>query len=309
MKKNNRSTDLKKITVTVGIPAYNEEENIGNLIKSLLSQKQKSFKLKEIVVISDCSTDKTDEIVKSFKDKKIKLHRNKKRAGQAISQNKLKRYCKTEVVVLLNADILPKNEDFLENLVSPIIENKTVGIVCPRAEVLTAKNFFERVINISVEMKNNMFESWNDGNNLFTCKGTARAIRKDLLQKLVLPKLIAEDAYTYLYCIKSKSSYKYNPKAVIYYRSPNNFKDHQRQSLRFLNNKGELLNYFSQNTINKEFSLPKKILFKNLLTSSINHPIDMFSYFIISILVKIIPGPIPTAIWNPAKSTKSFKII
>ena len=49
----------KKLTVTIGIPAYNEEANVRNLLVSLLAQKETNFKLQEIIVVSDGSTDKT----------------------------------------------------------------------------------------------------------------------------------------------------------------------------------------------------------------------------------------------------------
>jgi len=53
----------KLITVSIGIPAYNEEANIGKLLSSLIKQKEAGFIIKEIIVVSDQSTDKTDEIV------------------------------------------------------------------------------------------------------------------------------------------------------------------------------------------------------------------------------------------------------
>jgi len=52
--------------ITIGIPAYNEEKNIGNLLNDILNQKLEHNILEKILVISDNSTDKTDEIVSSF---------------------------------------------------------------------------------------------------------------------------------------------------------------------------------------------------------------------------------------------------
>ena len=66
---------MKKLTVTIGIPAYNEEKNIGRLLKSLSNQKGDDFTLNEIVVLSDGSTDMTNEIVHSQSklNRKVKL--------------------------------------------------------------------------------------------------------------------------------------------------------------------------------------------------------------------------------------------
>ena len=58
----------KKLTVTIGIPAYNEEKNIGRLLRALLRQKTNGLSIKKIIVISDASTDKTSQIVRGFKE-------------------------------------------------------------------------------------------------------------------------------------------------------------------------------------------------------------------------------------------------
>ena len=50
---------VKKQTVTIGIPAYNEEQNIGVLLSKLLAQKQIHYKLKEILIYLDGSIDHT----------------------------------------------------------------------------------------------------------------------------------------------------------------------------------------------------------------------------------------------------------
>ena len=52
--------------VSVGIMAFNEEKNMGRLLKALLSQELKKVRIEEIIVVSDGSTDKTNEIVKEL---------------------------------------------------------------------------------------------------------------------------------------------------------------------------------------------------------------------------------------------------
>ena len=49
----------KKLTVSVGIPAYDEEANIKSLLEAILQQRQENFILKSIIVVSDGSTDRT----------------------------------------------------------------------------------------------------------------------------------------------------------------------------------------------------------------------------------------------------------
>ena len=69
-------------TLTIGIAAYNEEANIDALLDSLLAQKT-TIPINEILVVSDASTDKTDEIVLSYKHRgPIRLIRLPERSGQ-----------------------------------------------------------------------------------------------------------------------------------------------------------------------------------------------------------------------------------
>src|SRR5260221_14535412 len=110
---------MKKITVSVGIPAYNEEANIKNLLTSLLIQKRENFTLREIIIISDCSSDNTDSEVKRVKSKLVTLIRNPKRMGLAFGQNKIVKLFKGEILILLNADILISPTNFLDLLSKP----------------------------------------------------------------------------------------------------------------------------------------------------------------------------------------------
>ena len=61
-------TKFKKPTLSIGIPAFNEEANIYFLLKDLLSQKMDQFNLERIIVNSDGSTDDTIEQVKRIKN-------------------------------------------------------------------------------------------------------------------------------------------------------------------------------------------------------------------------------------------------
>ena len=66
----------RSLRLSVGIPAYNEEANIGRLLKALLNQElPRWLKLEEIVVVASGCTDRTEDIVRSFEeqDERVKL--------------------------------------------------------------------------------------------------------------------------------------------------------------------------------------------------------------------------------------------
>ncbi len=70
--------------VSVIILAYNTEEYVAQAIDSALRQTQENI---EVIVVDDCSTDKTLEIVKSFSDRRVKVIANQQNQGQNFCTN------------------------------------------------------------------------------------------------------------------------------------------------------------------------------------------------------------------------------
>ena len=70
--------------ISVILNVYNGEKYINKCIDSVINQTYKNI---EILVINDGSTDNTVNIVKKYKDKRIKLINNKKNLGLALSRN------------------------------------------------------------------------------------------------------------------------------------------------------------------------------------------------------------------------------
>jgi poly-beta-1,6-N-acetyl-D-glucosamine synthase len=69
--------------LSVLIAAYNEEAAIAEKIEQTLALEYPKERL-EILVLSDCSTDKTDEIVKSYPDSRVRLVRMAERRGGGV---------------------------------------------------------------------------------------------------------------------------------------------------------------------------------------------------------------------------------
>src|ERR1700722_6202075 len=140
---------MKEITVTIGIPAYNEEQNIENVLLSLMQQKSNTISLQEIIVNSDSSSDKTETIVKRLKKKYpvITLIENKNRKGKYFRVNQLFHSSKSEILVVLDADIALKGEDFLETLVTSLVADKKAVMTAAHVELIRPKGFFAKVIH------------------------------------------------------------------------------------------------------------------------------------------------------------------
>ena len=88
--------------VTVIIAAYNEERDIAQKLENTLGLDYPKEKL-EILVTSDCSTDRTDEIVRSFADRGVRLHRQEERHGKTAAQNAAVEKANGEVLLFSDA--------------------------------------------------------------------------------------------------------------------------------------------------------------------------------------------------------------
>ncbi|MEX2262803.1 MAG: glycosyltransferase family 2 protein [Bryobacteraceae bacterium] len=88
--------------LTVLISAYNEEATIGEKIGQTLSLEYPHDKL-EVLVVSDGSSDQTDEIVKSCPDPRVQLLRIEERLGKTHAQNEGVKLSTGEIIVFSDA--------------------------------------------------------------------------------------------------------------------------------------------------------------------------------------------------------------
>ena len=89
--------------VSVLMTAYNREKYIAEAIESVLASTYTNF---ELIIVDDCSKDKTVEIAKgySLKDKRIKLYVNEKNLDQFPNRNKAAGYAKGKYIKYCDSD-------------------------------------------------------------------------------------------------------------------------------------------------------------------------------------------------------------
>lgn len=89
--------------VSVITPVYNTEKYIEETINSVLNQTYQKF---ECILVDDCSSDKSAEIIKKIaeKDSRVKYFKNEKNSGAAVSRNRALKEAKGQYVAFLDAD-------------------------------------------------------------------------------------------------------------------------------------------------------------------------------------------------------------
>lgn len=89
--------------VSVIMPSWNTGKFIAESIQSVIDQTYKNW---ELLIVDDCSTDNTDQVVASFNDDRIRYLKNKKNSGAALTRNKAIREARGEWIAFLDSDDL-----------------------------------------------------------------------------------------------------------------------------------------------------------------------------------------------------------
>jgi len=87
--------------VSIIMPSYNTAKFIKETVDSVLQQTYQNW---ELIIVDDCSSDNTDEIVATFVDSRIKYIKNEKNSGAAISRNKALKEAKGKWIAFLDSD-------------------------------------------------------------------------------------------------------------------------------------------------------------------------------------------------------------
>lgn len=191
--------------VTILIAAYNEEDSIGATIKNKLELDYPKDKL-EIIVISDSSSDRTDEIVKQYESQGVKLLRQKPRAGKTSALNMAVPHAKDEILVFSDANSIWAQDalsKLLRNFSDPkvgyvtgkmIYTNKDGTIIGDGCSAyMKYENFLRKV-----ETKAGSVVGVDGGIDAVS-KSLYQSMNSDQLPDFILPLKVVEQGYRVVY--------------------------------------------------------------------------------------------------------------
>lgn len=116
-------------SVSVVIAAHNEERDLAAKLENTLALDYPKSHL-EIIVTSDCSTDRTDEIARSFSPRGVRLHRQEERFGKTAAQNAAVTQARGEIIVFSDATTHYRPD--VLRLMMPAFADPGVGCVTGR---------------------------------------------------------------------------------------------------------------------------------------------------------------------------------
>jgi|SRR3989344_714655 len=175
------SPSIKK-TVTIIIPAYNEEKSIASTINSAVSLNYSKENL-EIIVIDDGSKDKTYEIAREFisdKNQKVRVF-TKPNGGKGSALNLGIKKAGGEIIVTMDADTIV-HPDSLKKMIGYFYDKEIVS-VSPSMGIHNPKGILRRVQQIEYYMGVFLRKSFASMNAIHITPGAFSAYRKSFFEK------------------------------------------------------------------------------------------------------------------------------
>jgi glycosyltransferase involved in cell wall biosynthesis len=217
---------MKKTTLTIGIPAFNEELNIETFLRSLFDQTLKNIDLKEVLVYSDASSDKTDTIIQKLSKTfpLITLIQGKSRKGKYFRVNELFKKNTSDVLIILDADIALARKDFLEIMITTLVADKKAVMLAGHVELIRPSGFVPKIIHTSFVLGDFMRLSVPGYDIAENFHGAATAYKKDFLKNITIPTNLS-DPHLYIYLSAKKiNGFRYSTDAIILQNPPTTIK-------------------------------------------------------------------------------------
>ena len=231
-KKKIKNSNKYEPTVTLMIVAHNEENVILKKLDTSLKLDYPSEKI-EIIIASDNSTDKTNQIVELFIEshpsRNIKLFKVKERKGKTNAQNEAQKIVSSEILVMTDANsILDINsiKEIVKDFYDDTIVYVTGKLEYVNSNLNSTSSSENSYWNIDLEMRK--IES--DIQTITAGNGALYAVRnKDYFD---IPLIHCHDSYFPQYFALKSKRCVFNEKAIAYEKAGENNEDEYKRKVR-----------------------------------------------------------------------------
>jgi cellulose synthase/poly-beta-1,6-N-acetylglucosamine synthase-like glycosyltransferase len=212
------------IKCSIGITAHNEEANIAQILRAMLTQRLHAVEITDIIVVASGCTDRTIEIVQDFmaQEPRIQLHIQEKREGKTSAINIFLSHAREEVCVLESGDTVP-HEDAIENMVR-MFADPAVGMTgAHKVPVNTPDHIVGFLSHLRLKMEHQLCLE-------IPRLGELIAFRK--VFDIIPPDVAMDEAFVEALVIRRGLQVRYAPDAVVFNMGPETVQDFIRQRRR-----------------------------------------------------------------------------
>jgi cellulose synthase/poly-beta-1,6-N-acetylglucosamine synthase-like glycosyltransferase len=222
--------DACEPAVTLVISAYNEERVIGQKLENSLALDYPAGQL-QVIVVSDCSSDATDEIVRGWAARNVELLRMGERSGKTLGLNQALERARGEIVVFSDANAMYR-ADALRRLVRNFADPQ-VGAVVGESGYSDAQEQSERSEGLYWRYETAIKRLESSVGSTVGGDGAIYAVRRRLYVPMRADAL--SDFVNPLQIVRSGHRCIYEPEALSFERAGNTFEKEFRRKVRIVN--------------------------------------------------------------------------
>lgn len=174
-------------SVTLLIAAYNEGEVLKEKLENSIALDYPKD-LFEIVVVSDGSTDDTDDIARTFKDRGVRLIINPVNSGKATALNNGMKNIQSDIVVMSDANVMYQR-DAIRQLVHHFAD-PDIGAVSGKVVLLNDGLSYADAENTYYLVEHKIQQLESNTGNLIGADGAMYALRRELFRPLLKDTLL-----------------------------------------------------------------------------------------------------------------------
>ena len=299
----------KTISVTIAIPAFNEQENITHILSCILESKLSKNIHSNIIVISDGSTDDTTKLVSNIAliHKNVQLISHKKRLGKVNRLNEIYVQNSSDYLIVLDADILPVGNHFIMDLINEMESNPSLTMCAAHQIPTKTKGLNAESIYAAYKVWDDARLAVPDQNHIQNFYGAATIYRKKFVSHLHIPKMITDErGYIYLMAIR-EGRFKYSQSAVVLYNPVKTLHDLWKLGDRSFGKNQEILSNIFGSEVYDAYRISIKYKLKSIFSNLVNNPIYTSIGLILNVLIRTFPvhdNLYNSGTWEPARSTK-----
>lgn len=213
-----------RIQCSVGVTAYNEEANIGQLLTALRQQRLFRVEIVEIIVVASACEDQTEAIIQAHmeEDSRIKLICQERREGKTSAINLFLKEAKCDICILESGDTLP-HKDCVENMIV-MFEDPAVGMVgAQKVAVNTPDHIVGYLSHLRLKLEHQLCLE-------IPRLGELIAFRK--VFDAIPPDVAMDEAFVEALAVRRGLQVRYAPEAIVFNMGPETLGDFVRQRRR-----------------------------------------------------------------------------
>lgn len=202
--------------VSVIVPTYNRAHMVTETIDSILNQTFKDF---ELIVVDNCSSDNTEEVIKSYADKRVRYFKHQNNRIVAVNRNYGISKAQGEYIAFCDDDDLWM-PDKLERQLQEFEKDSQIGLVCTNLINFDENGEHGKIVTNELKDSDFTFESliWR---NRIVCSSIL--VKKKVIDDVGVmdesPEFFTAEDYELWLRIAKKYKVKYISLPLVKYRN------------------------------------------------------------------------------------------